>query len=58
MALAGQLVNHEFLGMPSRPEQPTNGYEHAVYLCPKGSLFCAGTLVLVYREGKWYVRGV
>ena len=58
MGLAAHLVNYELLGTPSWPEEPANGEEHPVYLCRKGSLLCAGTLVFVYRNGKWYVRGL
>jgi len=58
MGMAGLIVNHEFLGTPSLPEQPTNGYEHPVHLCRKGSLLREVTLEMVYRGGKWYLKGL
>jgi hypothetical protein len=54
--LAGRVVNFEFLGSPEWPDEPENGYEHPVYLCRQGSLICEATLVMEYKDGKWYLQ--
>ena len=58
MVLAGRVVDFGFLGTPDWPNEPENGYEHPVYLCREGSLICEATLVMVYQDGKWYLRGL
>jgi len=56
MALAGRVVDFEFLGTPKWPDEPENGYEHPVYLCRAGSLICEATIVMIYQDGKWYLQ--
>jgi hypothetical protein len=55
MGLASRVVGYAFLGSPTWPEKPENGYEHPVYLCREGSLICEATVVMVYQDGKWYL---
>jgi hypothetical protein len=58
MGLAGRVVNYGFLGSPKWPDGPENGYKHPVYLCREGSLICEATIVMVYRDGKWYLANL
>jgi len=58
MVLASRVVNFGFLGTPDWPAEPENGYEHPVYLCRERSLICEATLVMVYHDGKWYLKGL
>jgi len=58
MALTSRVVDYGFLDTPDWPVEPENGYEHPVYLCRKGSLICEATLVIVYHDGKWYLKGL
>ncbi len=58
MALTSRVVDYGFLDTPDWPAKPENGYEHPVYLCRKGSLICEATLVIVYHDGKWYLKGL
>ncbi|MEN6429097.1 MAG: hypothetical protein ABFE13_27425 [Phycisphaerales bacterium] len=54
-----QLVEGvDFLSTPTWPEQPQDGYEHRVYFSRKGSLLHDATMVMVYRDGKWYSGGM
>jgi hypothetical protein len=53
--LASRMVGYGFLGSPTWPDKPANGYEHPVYLCREGSLICEATVVMVYKDGKWYL---
>jgi hypothetical protein len=48
----------DFLSTPSWPDQPQDGYEHPVYFSRKGSLLHDATMVMVYRDGKWYSGGM
>ena len=57
MGMASRAVGYTFLGSPTWPEEPKNGYEHPVYLCREGSLICEATVVMVYQDGKWYLQG-
>jgi hypothetical protein len=58
MGAAGLVVNFEFLGTPTWPDKPANGYEHPVYLCREGSLLCELTVIMACQDGKWYVKNV
>jgi hypothetical protein len=58
MGMAGQIVNFQFLGTPEWPDETENGYEHPIYLCREGSLICEATLVMVYQDGEWYLKGL
>lgn len=58
MGLAGRLVDYKFLGTPDWPDEPENGYEHPIYLCREGSLICEATIVMVDKDGKWYLANL
>jgi hypothetical protein len=58
MRAAGLVVNFQFLGTPTWPDKPPNGYEHPVYLAREGSLICEATLVMVWENGKWYLQAL
>ncbi|MHC4477130.1 MAG: hypothetical protein ACYTEL_15900 [Planctomycetota bacterium] len=51
------LAIYEFLGTPSWPEEPQDGYVHPVNLCRKASLLHEATIEMVFRDGKWYLQG-
>lgn len=48
----------DFLSTPSWPQQPQDGYQHPVYFSRKGSLLHDATMVMVYRDGRWYSGGM
>lgn len=48
---------YEFLGTPNWPEEPQDGYVHPINLCRKASLLHEATIEMVFRDGKWYLRG-
>ena len=48
----------DFLSTPSWPQQPQDGYQHPVYFSRKGSLLHDATMIMVYRDGKWYSGGM
>ncbi len=48
----------DFLSTPSWPDKPQDGYEHPVYFSRKGSLLHDATMIMVYRDGKWYSGGM
>ncbi len=58
MQTAGLLVDLQFLGTPTWPDNPQNGNEHPIYLCREGSLLCETTLTMVFQDGKWYLKAV
>jgi hypothetical protein len=58
MRAAGQVVDLQFLGTPTWPDKPANGYEHPIYLCREGSLLCEATLIMACQDGKWYLKSV
>jgi hypothetical protein len=58
MQASGLIVNFQFLGTPTWPDKPANGYEHPVYLAREGSLICEVTLIMVSENGKWYLQGL
>ena len=43
------------LEVPQWPRDPGEGYVHPVHLSRKGSLIHEFTVLLAYREGKWYL---
>jgi len=58
MGAANLLVNFQFLGTPTWPDKPANGYEHPVYLCREGSQLCEVTVTMAHQDGKWYLKSV
>lgn len=58
MQAANLVVDLQFLGTPTWPDEPANGYEHLVYLCREGSLICEATVVMACQNGKWYLKNV
>ena len=58
MGAAGLVVNFQFLGTPTWPDKPANGYEHPVYLCREGSLLCEATITMACQDGKWYLKNL
>jgi len=58
MGAANLLVNFQFLGTPTWPDMPGNGYEHPIYLCREGSQLCEVTVIMAHQDGKWYLKNV
>ncbi len=48
---------YEFLGTPTWPEEPQDGYVHPINLCRKASLLHEATIEMVFRDGRWYLQG-
>jgi hypothetical protein len=45
------------LEVPQWPREPEDGYLHPVFMSREDSLIHEFTILLAYREGKWYVYG-
>ena len=48
----------DVLNLPQWPDKPENGHTYALDLCRKGSLLREASIIMVYQDGKWYLRNL